>query len=112
MGISVKLRLCKLGWNLVDLLVLHFLWVSDSLKVVLCFIAPHLFAVTIAVQNSTQFVIVIMMDNFTFVFNIVEDFVDCCANLVSQSAIVIWLKQIITIGIGFCFSQAMVESTN
>ena len=57
------------------------------------FIVPHLLLVTITVWNLMNLVIVVTTDkNFTFVFNIIEAFLDNGANLMSGSAIIIWLE--------------------
>ena len=75
MRVSIKLSWCELGQDLVDMLFLHFHWVSGASKVVLDFSVPHLLPVTVRVQNLTQLVIVIARDNFTHAFNVVEAFV-------------------------------------
>ena len=87
--ISIQFGWCQLGQNLVELLFLHFLCVLSPLKVVFGFAVPHLLSVTTSAQNLTQLGVVVMLDNLTFAFNIIEAFMDGGANLVSQSAVII-----------------------
>ena len=63
-----------------------------SLMVAVGSIMPKLFLVSTGAQNLMWVVIVVAMDSFTFVFNIIEAFLDNGANLMSGSAIIIWLE--------------------
>ena len=85
---------CKFGQDLIDVFFLDFFHqVPRALKVVFDFIVPHLFPVNVAVQNSTEpVVIVIIVSHFNFVFDLVEAFAHFSTNLVPRSVIVIWCE--------------------
>ena len=74
------------------MLFLNFLWIFGVQEVLLHFIMPHLLLVTIREWDLMQLVIVVPMDNFTFTFNVIEDFTNDGANLMLGRAIIIWLK--------------------